>query len=239
MLVEADDAFPPAVSGMWAYGEHGRVSLLLNTQKELETGHDSLQRFSQQHLALLPLPANGPVGDAQGLGNLGLGEAAEIAQLDDLGQPRIESRRDRRALREPRGSLPPFRPCSSASPVVSVTCGAPPPRRSAVRRRAKSTMTERMTRPAQRRKCTRSSMFSAPARRKAKIRLVDERARVEQRTASAGHEPQPCQPAQIGVGRGEQAVGRVGIALLGAMNQIGQVEAIVHDGWSLARYAGS
>ena len=34
LLVEADDAFPPAVLVMWAYGEHGRVSLLLNTQKE-------------------------------------------------------------------------------------------------------------------------------------------------------------------------------------------------------------
>ena len=76
-----------------------------------------------------------------------------------------------------------------------------------------------------------------PGRRKAQVRLVHQRARVEQRIASAGNEPDPGEPAQIGIGRGEQAIGRVRIALLGAMNQISQVKSIVHDGWFPARYA--
>ena len=105
--------------------------------------------------------ADGPVGHAQGLCDLRLGEATEVAQLDDLGQTwshrgeLVERFVDGEDLFGAAGAL-------IGKPVVSATSTAPPPRRPAVRRRAKSTITDRITRPAQRRKWTRSWMFSAP-----------------------------------------------------------------------------
>ena len=124
-------------------------------------GRSSLQRFTEQQLALLPVAADGPVGHAQRLCNLGLGQAAKVAQLDDLGQPWsdcgeiVERFMDGEDLFGAAAAL-------VGNPRRQRHLDGTPPRRPAVRRRAKSTITDRITRPAQRKKWTRSWMFSAP-----------------------------------------------------------------------------
>ena len=199
--------------------------LLRRGSRKPDTAHSSASLSKQ--LALLPVSANGPVRDAQSLCNLGLGQAAEVAQLDDLGQARIERGELVERLMDGEDL---FRAAGCArrrAPSSARRAAAPPPRRSAVRRRAKSTMTDRITRPAQRRKCTRSSRFKAPDAAKRKYDSCTSEP-VSSSVSRPPGQPHPCQLAEVGVRRGEQPVSRVGIAFLGAMNQIGQVDRIVH-----------
>ena len=61
-----------------------------------------------------------------------------------------------------------------------------------------------------------------PGTGKAEIRLVDERAGIEERVAAAGPQPRPRQAAQIVIGGGKQRIGGDGIAGTGAVDQFGQ-----------------
>ena len=108
----------------------------------------------------------------------------------------------------------------------SGTRAALPPRRSAFRRRAISTMTERITRPAQRMKCTRSSSVKWPRPGESKIRLVHERARIEERVPASSAQPRARETAQIGVGRRKQRVGRFGVAGPRAVDQLRQRDIV-------------
>ncbi len=239
-LVESDDTVSPVVRVVrWFAGAVSMVEsaavafhapppylLLPITQREPETGHAHSQRFSEQQLALLPVSANGPVRDAQGLCNLGLGQAAEVAQLDDLGQTRIERgelverlmdgedlfRAAAALVGKPRRQRHVRR--ASAAPIGG-----------AAARKVDDDRPHHASGPSQ--EVHSVLEVQGTGRRKAQIRFVHQRTRIEQRVATPG-QPPPCQLAEIGVGRGEQPLSRVGIAILGAVNQIGQVDRIVH-----------
>ena len=154
-------------SGAGVAGEHGNAGLLLTLRGIRRQPDISLQHCPKQQLSFLPVPAHGSLRDAESLGNLGLGQATEIAQLDDLDESgidggevikRLMDGEDLfRAVHSPVGDL-----CRQRH----VRGAAAPPR--AVRRRAKSTITDRITRPAQRRKCTRSSILREPDEAKRK-----------------------------------------------------------------------
>ena len=201
--------------------------LLPITQREPETGHAYSQRFSEQQLALLPISANGPVRDAQGLCNLGLGQAAEVAQLDDLGQTRIERSEpverfmDGEDLFRAAGAL-----IGDPRRQRNVGGASAAPIGGAAARKIDDDRPHHASGPAQ--EVHTVLELQGSGRREAQIRLVYQRARIEQRIAPAG-QPHPCQLAKVGVRRGEQPICRVRITFLGAMNQIGQVDTIIHD----------
>ena len=62
----------------------------------------------------------------------------------------------------------------------------------------------------------------------AQVRFVHQRRRIEQRIAPARGKPDARQLAEIGVHRGKQTVGGRGVPFFCTLNQIGQVQAIVH-----------
>ena len=63
---------------------------------------------------------------------------------------------------------------------------------------------------------------------KPEIRFVHERRRIEEGVAAATPQPHAGQPSQLCVRGRKQAIGRLGIAPLGAMDQLCQADAIVH-----------
>ena len=134
-----------------------------------------LQRLAKEQPCLLPIPAHRAARDAQGLRNLDLRHPAEVPHFHDLSHARVERSQLVERVVHPQNLTFTARGASPDLRCQRDLGSSLPPRRSACRCRAKSTMTERITRPVHRMKCTRSVSRRRFRRDKTEVRFVHER----------------------------------------------------------------
>jgi monoamine oxidase len=187
-----------------------------------------LQRFPQEQSRLVPIAADGAVGDAEGLRDLGVGHAGEVTQLYHLRKPDVETGDvverlvhaenlvlgTHRSRDEVLGQR-------EASQITSAAV------RLAATREVDDDGTHHASGPSHEVDAVLKSKPSGGC--EPEVGLVHERGGVERGMPAGGMQAPARQLSEVVVRGGEERVGRTGVASLCTMNQFREAGAIGHD----------